>query len=81
MRYDELRCEVCGIHMSVTALHRANPTGEKARWRCAPHLGRSVDPTILAVTDAMQLGVDPAALPDVTVVAPSTPDEVNEAQQ
>lgn len=70
--YAELCCEVCGVHMSVTALHRANPTGESGRWRCAPCLGRPIDPRVLVVTDAVQLGVDPRSLPDVHVaVAPS----------
>lgn len=60
--YDEMCCEVCGVHVSVTAMHRANPKGEKGRWRCAPHLGKPVEAGVLAITDAVQLGVDPRTL-------------------
>ncbi len=57
-----LCCEACGISGSVTAMHRANPKGEKGRWRCAPCLGRPVARGVLAITDAVQLGVDPHSL-------------------
>lgn len=53
----------------VTALHRANPKGEKGRWRCEPHLDTAPDPEVLKVTDAVQLGVDPRTLPNVRVVS------------
>jgi hypothetical protein len=52
--YAEHCCEVCGIHVSKAAMHRANPIGEKGRWRCESCLGKPVDPTVKAVTDTIQ---------------------------
>lgn len=65
--FGELACEVCGVSGSVAAMHRANPKGEKGRWRCESCLGRPVDPAVLRVTDAVQLGVDPRTLDGVAL--------------
>lgn len=64
------RCERCGVSVGVTALHR---TGSRGRgcdplWRCGACVGHAIDPTILAITDAVQLGVDPRTLHNVTAV-------------
>lgn len=61
--FGELCCEKCGIKGSITPMFRANPKGEKGRWRCESCMTEPVDATVLAVTDAVQLGVDPRSLP------------------
>lgn len=57
--YDELKCEVCGRTVKDTPLFRANPTGEKGRWRCEACLDEPPSDVVLAVTDSIQLGVWP----------------------
>ncbi len=51
--YSEMCCEVCAVHVSQAAMHRANPKGEKGRWRCARCLGKRIDPLVLSITDAI----------------------------
>jgi hypothetical protein len=52
--FGELCCEVCGVSGSVVVMHRANPKGEKGRWRCESCLDTAPDPVVLAITDAFQ---------------------------
>lgn len=55
--FGELKCEVCSIPGSDTALFRANPKGETGRWRCEPCMskpgvtGEPIADDVLAVTD------------------------------
>lgn len=53
--FRDLKCEVCGVSGSVVAMHRANPKGEKGRWRCESCLDSPPDPKVLAVTDYFSL--------------------------
>ena len=56
--YAEMKCECCGVHISETPLFRANPKGEKGRWRCEGCIGaENIDPLVLEITDAIS---DPA---------------------
>lgn len=57
--FGELKCEVCGVPGSQVAMHRANPKGEKGRWRCESCLGKPADPEVLAITDAIRLDALP----------------------
>lgn len=53
--FGELKCEVCGVPGSQTAMFRANPKGEKGRWRCELCLDVPPDEGVLAVTDWFQV--------------------------
>lgn len=50
----DLCCEACGVSGAVAAMHRANPKGEKGRWRCESCLDVPADPEVLAATDYLQ---------------------------
>jgi hypothetical protein len=49
-----MKCSICGdgVHNNVP-LHRNNPTGEKAEWRCEKHLdpGIVIDKTVKDITN------------------------------
>lgn len=65
--FGELKCEVCGISGSVVAMHRANPKGEKGRWRCEPCMTTPIDPEVLTVTDQFEAhNLDPDDLKPMT---------------
>ena len=68
--YAEMCCEVCGGHMkTVGALHRTGPQGKGCdpHWQCGACVTAPVSASVLAVTDAVQLGVDPRSLEGVHV--------------
>lgn len=67
----ELRCEVCGVRMlDGHPLFRTGPKGKGCdpHWRCEPCVGEPISPTVLAITDAITLGVDPHSLDGVEVI-------------
>lgn len=69
--YAEMCCDVCGGHMkTVGALHRTGPRGKgcNPHWQCGACIKTPPSRTVLAVTDAVQLGVDPRTLDGLHVV-------------
>jgi hypothetical protein len=52
--FGELKCDRCETPSSERALHRANPKGQAAIWRCELCLGKPVDPAVSSITDAIE---------------------------
>ena len=64
-------CERCGVSVAVTALFRAAPKGGPAHWQCRACIDVPPPADLLAVTDAVQLGVDPRSITGARVVDPA----------
>ena len=62
-------CERCGVSVATTALFRTAPQGGPAHWQCGACIDTPPCADLLAVTDAVQLGVDPRRMSGVEVVS------------
>lgn len=55
----EPKCEICGASVARGAtVYRNNPKGEKAEWRCFPHLDRLPPKDVVELATVIEDGRD-----------------------
>lgn len=54
--YGDIKCEVCGVSVAITAIHRTSPKGKGSPFigRCSGCFDGPLDPIVTGVTDIIE---------------------------